>query len=226
MFQELNVFEITEGNPENYASTHPSCENFGMNEIVAICAGVGLAAACGFRIFVPLFIASLAANFGLEIPMTDAQTFQNLLGENFDWLGNDLITVALGLATTLEVGAYYIPWLDNALDTIATPAAVVAGTFISGALMPELISDGSGKWLLAMIAGGGTSGLIQSASVVTRGASTVTTGGVGNPVVSTAELGGAVVTAGIAVFIPILAAIVVIFFMYFALRKLFRVTRR
>ncbi len=191
-----------------------------MNEITAIFAGVGLAAACGFRVFVPLFIASLAANTGVDV--MGAGGFGELLGDNFGWLGSTPVTIALGIATALEIGSYYVPWIDNALDAVATPAAVVAGTFISGAMFPEFMGDGAFKWIAATIAGGGAAGVVQGASVITRGTSTATTGGVGNPAVSTAELGGSVLTAGLAVLIPILAGILVVVLLFFVMRTLFR----
>ncbi|MDQ8195920.1 DUF4126 domain-containing protein [Coraliomargarita sp. SDUM461004] len=191
-----------------------------MNEIIAIFAGVGLAAACGFRVFVPLFIASLAANQGVDA--LGGMNFEEMLGANFEWLGNDWVTIALGVATALEIGSYYIPWLDNALDTIATPAAVVAGTFISGAMLPEFMGNDAFKWITAAIMGGGTAGIVQGASVITRGASTATTGGIGNPAVSTAELGGSILTAGLAVLIPILAAVLVLFLLFYFIRTIIR----
>lgn len=195
-----------------------------MNEIVAIFAGVGLAAACGFRVFVPLFIASLAANTGVEA--FGGMDFQAMIGTDFDWLGSTPVTIALGVATVLEIGSYYIPWLDNALDTVATPAAVVAGTFISGAMLPEFMGDEALKWIVAAIMGGGTAGVVQGASVITRGASTASTGGVGNPAVSTAELGGSVLTAGLAVLVPIVAGILVLVMLAFFIRTIVRYFRR
>ncbi len=196
-----------------------------MNEVMAIFAGVGLAAACGFRVFVPLFIASLAINTGYEAELLMNFNMQELVGEHH-WLGSDLATITLGIATVLEIGSYYVPWIDNALDSIATPAAVVAGTFISGELMPDFIGDGSFKWVAATIMGGGTAGLVQGASVITRGTSTATTGGIGNPVISTAELGGSILTAGLAILIPILAALLVLILLYFVIRTFFRFFKR
>lgn len=190
-----------------------------MNEIMALFIGVGLAAACGFRVFVPLFITSLMASGSVD--MFGEVDVQAMLGDQ-DWLANPWVTLALGIATVLEVGSYYIPWLDNALDAVATPAAVVAGTFITGAMMPEMMGDGSLKWIAATIAGGGTSGLFQGASVIVRGTSTATTGGIGNPVVSTAELGGSVLTAFLAIIVPILGAAWVLILMYFVLRTFYR----
>ncbi|MGZ0655543.1 DUF4126 domain-containing protein [Coraliomargarita sp. W4R72] len=192
-----------------------------MNEIIAIFAGIGLAAACGFRVFVPLFIASLSANMGVDA-MGGFNMAEVIGASGFEWLGNDWVTIALGVATVLEIGSYYIPWLDNALDTIATPAAVVAGTFISGAMLPEFMGNDAFKWITAAIMGGGTAGIVQGASVITRGASTATTGGIGNPAVSTAELGGSILTAGLAVLIPVLAAILVLFLLYYFIRTIFR----
>ena len=194
-----------------------------MNEIMALFAGVGLAAACGFRVFVPLFITSLAASGGVDL-FADVDV-QAMLGDQ-EWLGNPWVTVTLGVATALEIGSYYIPWLDNALDSIATPAAVVAGTFITGAMMPDFIGDGSFKWIVSTVAGGGTAGVVQGASVITRGTSTATTGGVGNPVISTAELGGSILTAGLAILLPFVAAIFVCILLYFVIRTIVRFFKR
>lgn len=191
-----------------------------MNEFVAILAGVGLAAACGFRVFVPLFIASLAANMGID--GVGGMDFQGMLGTDFEWLGSTPVTIALGVATVLEVGSYYIPWLDNALDTIATPAAIVAGTFISGAMLPGFFGDDAFKWIVAAIMGGGTAGVVQGASVITRGASTASTGGIGNPAVSTAELGGSIFTAILAIVIPVLAGLLVLVMLFFFVRSIIR----
>ena len=196
-----------------------------MNEFMAIFAGIGLAAACGFRVFVPLFIASLAANTGMEVDFLGGFNLEQVLGAHH-WLGSTPVTIMLGVATVVEIGSYYVPWIDNALDTIATPLAVSAGTVITGTMLPDFLGDGSFKWAVAMIAGGGTAGVVQGASVIARGASTATTGGIGNPAVSTAELGGSVLTAGLAVLIPILAGILVCFLLYFVIRTIFRYFKR
>lgn len=191
---------------------------------MAILVGIGLAAACGFRVFVPLFVASLAANTGVDA--FGGINFQDMLGQNYEWLGSTPLTIALGVATGVEIASYYIPWLDNALDSIATPAAVIAGTFITGAVMPDFMGNGAFQWIAAAIAGGGTAGAVQGASVITRGASTATTGGVANPIISTAELGGSIVTALLAILAPILASILVLILMFFVVRTIFRFFKR
>lgn len=191
-----------------------------MEQWTAIFAGFGLAAACGFRVFAPLFMASLAANPKVEL--FEGIPFREWAAADFEWLGGPWVTLALGVATAAEIGAYYVPWIDNLLDSIASPAAIVAGTLTTGTAMPEFVGDGAGKWILSTVAGGGTAGLVQGASVLTRGASSASTGGLGNPAVATAELGGAVGTAALAILLPVLAALVVLPILFFGVRTIIR----
>lgn len=168
-----------------------------MEIALSILVGVGLAAACGFRIFVPFFVVSVAAMSGhLE------------LAPGFDWMGTHYALIAFAAATLLEVVAYYVPWLDNLLDTMATPAAVVAGIVITASVVGDL--SPFLRWTLAAIAGGGTAAAVQAATVTLRGTSSVTTGGLANPIVSTGELGGSAVVATLAVVLPIVAIALVI----------------
>lgn len=171
-----------------------------MDLLSSIAIGVGLAAACGFRIFVPLLLMSVASQAG-----------QLTLAPELEWIGTYPALAAFTVATALEIGGYYVPWIDNLLDSIATPAAVVAGTVAVGGVVTDL--DPLLKWALAIVAGGGTAGLVQGATVLTRGVSSLTTGGLGNPLVSTAEAGGSVTTAGLALSLPWLALAVVILFL-------------
>lgn len=106
-------------------------------------------------------------------------------------------------ATLAEIVAYYIPWADNLLDSIATPSAVIAGFVVSASVLgdiPPLM-----QWSLAAIAGGGIAGLVQSGTVVLRGASSATTGGLANPVIATGENVMAFATPILAFFVPVLA---------------------
>jgi hypothetical protein len=159
---------------------------------LAVCAGIALAAAAGLRVFVPLLAASAAAYLGrLELAPGAA------------WLGTAPALVALGVAAGLEVGAYFVPVLDHALDAIATPLAVVAGIVVSAALFTDM--PGYLRWALALIAGGGSAGLVQGATTVLRLKSGLLTGGLGNPLVALAELAGALVLALLALLAPLLA---------------------
>lgn len=183
--------------------------NIDMDLVTSIVIGVGLAAACGFRVFVPLLLMSAASQAG-----------QLTLAPELEWIGSTPALTAFAIATALEIGGYYIPWVDNLLDSIATPAAVVAGIFAMGGVVTDL--DPFLKWAIAIVGGGGTAGVIQGVTVLTRGASSITTAGLGNPLVSTAEAGGSVATASLAVFLPWLALALIIAFLGASLTFLFR----
>ncbi len=165
--------------------------------LISIFLGIGLAASVGFRIFVPLFSLSLAAYFGI-IP----------LNESWQWVGGTPALVTLGFATILEIFAYYIPWFDNLLDTIAVPLAAIAGTAVVVSTAVNL--DPIVTWSLAIIAGGGTAAAVSSSTATTRAASTSTTGGLANPVISTLEVGSATALSGLAIFAPAVAIAVVV----------------
>ena len=192
-----------------------------MDVLIAILTGVGLAAACGFRVFVPLFLVSLSMNAGVDMPLGLDSTVQTLMGEDMAWLGQPLVTTGLGVATLVEVGGFYIPWVDNLLDVLAAPLAVGAGTFMSAALMPELFGDGAMKWAIALMAGGGSSGVVQFGTALARGTSTATTAGLANPLVATFELISSILTTLFAVLIPLLVIAVLIGVVFF-LRKVFK----
>ena len=168
-----------------------------MHIIMGLIVGIGLSAACGFRIFVPLLgmnIASLAGHL--------------TLAPGFEWIGTWPATIAFATATIIEIGAYYIPWVDNLIDTIAIPSSIVAGTIITASQMGEV--SPLLKWSLAIIAGGGVCGAIQTGTAALRATSTGTTGGFGNFLVSSIELICAVAMTFFAVVLPVLGLIVLI----------------
>jgi hypothetical protein len=168
-----------------------------METIVSLLIGVGLSAACGFRVFVPLLVLSLAAHSG-----------HLTLASGFEWMGSDAALIAFAGATVLEVAAYYVPWVDNLLDSVAGPAAVIAGMLVTASLVTEM--SPFLKWTLAVIAGGGVAGLVKGTTTVTRGTSTLTTGGLANPLLATAELGGSLVTSLVAILVPALVLLLIV----------------
>ena len=151
---------------------------------MSIMIGVALSATCGFRVFVPL----LAVNIGTRALDADGQPLIELAG-GFDRLSSDIALMVFLVATLFEIGGYYIPWIDNLLDTIASPASIVAGTVITASFVTGM--DPWLQWLLGVIAGGGAAGAVQATTVVARAGSTVTTGGLGNPIVASVETSGA-----------------------------------
>jgi hypothetical protein len=177
-----------------------------METLLAVSLGIGLSAACGFRVFVPLLVMSVASLSG-----------HLTLAPGFQWIGTYPALVTFSVATVVEIGGYYIPWVDHLLDTMATPAAIVAGTIITAAMVSN--TSPMLKWTLAAIAGGGAAGLVQGTTVVARGISTATTGGLGNPFFATIELGGALFTSILALLVPLLAVGLIAVFLFVIGRK-------
>lgn len=177
-----------------------------METILGLCIGIGLSAACGFRVFVPLLVMSIASLVGWFEPM-----------KGFEWLAMPSVCIALAVATVCEIGAYYIPWVDNMLDSIATPAAMIAGTLTTMAVSSGEMSQFA-SWASAIIVGGGTASAVQMSTVAVRGISTATTGGVANPLVSTGEWIGAVLLSILSLIVPVLVVVLIIVFAIFAVR--------
>lgn len=166
--------------------------------IISACIGIGLAAASGFRVFLPFFFVSLASYLGW-IPLSD----------NFEWLSGLPALITTGVATVIEILAYYIPFVDNILDTIAVPLATIAGSVLFASQFIELGTFS--QWALALIAGGGTAATIASGFAGTRAASSATTAGIGNNVVATTETAGAGVMSALSLFLPVIAFLLAIF---------------
>ena len=171
--------------------------------IMATLMGISLAAASGFRVFLPPFLLSVAARLDivwfLEL---------DLVGTQFEFFTSTLAIIVLGIATGAEFAGFYAPWIDNVLDTIATPASIIAGV-----AMTAIVLEGSEpifQWAVAIVAGGGVAATIQSATVTTRSLSSTFTFGLGNPAVATGENVASVALTLIAILIPFISAFVVI----------------
>jgi hypothetical protein len=176
-----------------------------METVLSIFLGIGLSAACGFRIFVPFLAMSVASLLGY-LP----------LSEGFEWIGTVPALLTFATATMLEVAAYYIPWLDNLMDSVATPAAFIAGVVASASVLtdlPPLV-----RWSVALIAGGGVAGIIQGSTVLLRTKSSLLTGGIGNALVATGELIGSALTSLLSLAVPVVSAILVFLFLLLTFR--------
>ncbi len=165
--------------------------------IISILLGFSLAASAGFRVFVPLLVLSLAAHFGW-FPVNGS----------WEWVGGYPALILLSVATVFEVGAYFIPWVDNALDTISVPLAAVAGTLLMVATMGDM--NPTFTWALAIIAGGGAAAAVSGTTSATRLTSTATTGGIANPLVAGAETVAATTVSVASIFSPVLAVILLL----------------
>ncbi len=175
--------------------------------VIPVLLGVGLSAACGLRVFLPLFVLSLFSRFG-DLPITT----------HFEWLSSWPAIIALGSASIIEIIAYYIPWLDNLLDGITIPSSVIAGTLVLASTNPEL--ETVVRWTIAIIAGGGTAGLISTSTALLRAKSTMLSGGATNFLVASAETMGAALLSLIAALIPIIAGILVLWLFYIVWKQI------
>jgi hypothetical protein len=180
-----------------------------MDTVLSILIGIGLSAACGFRVFVPLLVMSLASR---------ADVGHLALAPSFAWIGSTPALIAFAVATALEIAGYYIPWVDNLLDAAATPTAIVAGILVTasaaGGMSPSL------RWSLAILAGGGTAAVFQGITATARQISSFTTGGLGNPVVATVEAGGSAILSVLAITLPVLAVLIVFGLLFFGVRRM------
>jgi Domain of unknown function (DUF4126) len=182
-----------------------------LETILSICLGMGLASASGFRVFLPVFALSLASYFNV-IP----------LNESWAWIGGLPALISFGVAMVFEIFGYYIPFIDNLLDTIATPLAAIAGFVVMSSTMADI--SPTMTTILAIIAGSGSATAFQGLTTTTRLASSVKTAGLGNPVVSTAETGTAITLSSLAIFLPIVAImlVVIIFGLIYWIYKKFK----
>jgi Domain of unknown function (DUF4126) len=181
--------------------------------IPALLLGVALSAASGFRIFIPLLVSNLATKFGIFS-----------LASNFAWMGSTTTTVVLSIAVLAELAAYYVPVVDNLLDSIAAPVAVGAGTLLTTSFLK--IDDPVLQWGLGLVAGGGVAGTIQAGTSLLRLGSTKFTGGLGNATFSTLENGISLFISLISVWLPVFMGISALLFVVWILRKLIRQFRK
>ena len=133
----------------------------------------------------------------------------DLEGSDFEFLSSDMSLIVMGSASLMEILAYKVPFLDNALDAVATPLAGLAGVTVVAITLQG--TDPAIQWAFAIIAGGSTSIGIQSATVAGRGLSSVASLGVANPIFSMVEDIFSLLIVLIALLAPFLALIGILF---------------
>lgn len=177
-----------------------------LTNVIAILLGIGLSAACGFRVFVPLLAANIAARFGLH-----------QFGSGFEWMASTPALIIFASATVLEIAAYYIPFVDNLLDHITTPLAIGAGTLLTTSYLGTDFSPAL-KWGLGLIVGGSAAGIVQAGTGLLRLGSSATTAGIGNPVVSTTENISSIGTSVLTILFPVLGVVALLLVLFIAYR--------
>ena len=168
-----------------------------METLAALCIGVCLSAACGMRVFVPMLALGIATRLNILTP-----------AHGFEWLGSWPALVAFTTAAALEMGASLLPWLDHAVDVIASPAAIVAGTLATAAQIHD--AGPLLTWSTGLALGGGAAAIAQTTSVTTRAASTATTAGLLNPILGAIQSAASAVLSVLAIVVPVFAAVLVV----------------
>lgn len=178
-----------------------------MNALISLSIGVGLSTSTGFRVLVPFACLSAAALYGgFALPA------------EMVWLDSLPVFIGLLVATVLEIAAFYVPWVNDVLDTIEFPAAVIAGTYLTGSFaadLPTLL-----QWSTALAVGGGAAGTIQGMTGITRLATNSATGGCASPVTASLEWMSSVMLSILSLTLPLLALVLVVMVLLFALRRL------
>jgi hypothetical protein len=179
------------------------------NLLVNIAMGIALSACAGFRVFIPMLAGALAAHFNIIN-----------LSEDMNWLSTWPAIICLGTAAVAEVAAYYIPFVDNLLDTIAAPLSVAAGTVLASSILPIDSQEPIVRWGVALLAGGSAAGTIQLGTGLLRLFSSKATIGTGNVVVSTTENAAAITGSLLSFVIPIIIALLVVVLMVWIISKI------
>lgn len=177
--------------------------------IISLCVGIALSASAGFRVFVPMLIANLATRYDLI-----------QLNQGFEWISSPTATYIFGAATIVEIAAYYIPFIDNLLDTIAVPSSFIAGTILTSSFIQ--IDSPTLQWTLGALAGGGMASTVQAGTGVLRLASTKFTGGFGNSLFSTIENLLSVFISILTLWIPVIVAIFAVILFIYVFKKVYR----
>ncbi len=183
-----------------------------MNIIAALCLGIGLSAACGFRVFIPPLALSIAAHGGML-----------QLSSEWEWLGSESAITTLSIAATVEVFAYFIPWVSNFLDSIEILLAPIAGMIMTASTLSMAGDfDPTLLWILTIITGGATAETVELTTSVTRLATSVSTAGMGGPIIGLVEAISSAIISILAISLPILSTLLVIFLLIYSVRQILK----
>ena len=179
---------------------------------MALCLGIGLSAACGFRVFIPPLALSIAYHSGVV-----------QLSSNWEWLGTQNAITTLSIAATIEVFAYFLPWVSNLLDSIEIGLAPIAGMFITASSLSIAGDfDPTFLWIITVIAGGATAETIELGTSFTRLVTSGTTAGLGGPIVGFVEAVSSIVMSILAIAAPIWTILLVLFLLIYGIRRIFK----
>ena len=157
-----------------------------------VLTGLGLSGAAGLNAWLPAFAGALLTRLGVVD-----------LGEPFDRLSEDLPLIVLGVLTAGDFVGDKIPAVDHVLHGAGTVIAPLSGTVL-------FTGETDASVLVSLLAGGSTAGAVHAARAAIRPVSTVTTAGIGNPVLSLLEDAASALLTLFAFVVPVIAVLAVV----------------
>jgi len=164
-----------------------------------VAMGIGLASCAGLRAFLPMLVVGTAGRLDL-IPLT----------RSFEWLESTPALIVFGIAVVAELLADKFPVIDNFLDAAQVFVKPIAGTILMASVLTEL--SPLQATVLGLIGGGTTAGVVHVAKAKLRLASSVTTAGTANPLISLVEDAGALVGSIASLVVPLLVVVLLLVF--------------
>lgn len=155
--------------------------------VINILLGLALATATGFRIFLPMFLLSFTSHIGWVT-----------LPQKLSWLEGETALFVLGVAMLIELVSYFIPGVDNIMDIIDTPIAVIVGFLV---VFSVIEVNSMMEWILAVVIGGIVPAVIKACKATIRGGVTLLMGGLGNGLFSIVEALASILIVVISVFL-------------------------
>ncbi|MFN8093580.1 MAG: DUF4126 domain-containing protein [Vicinamibacteria bacterium] len=176
----------------------------------ALALAIALAASAGLRAWLPLLLAGGLARAGVLD-----------LGPTFQFLASNKALVLFAVATVIELVGDKIPAVDHALDVLATPLRPAAGALLAASVLGT-VSDPLTSIVLGTAVGAPTALVPHAAKSALRAASTATTGGLANPLLSFVEDAITLVAFALAVLVPLAVVALLGLTLYLASRWLRR----
>ena len=164
-----------------------------MELLSGLLSSLGLSGAAGLNAFVPLLLVGVLSRFGVLG-----------LNEPFELLGNTWVLVGIGVLGLLDFVGDKIPGVDHALHLLGGVVNTAAGAVLFAAQTGVADVPPALSMALGLIVAGG----VHATRTAVRPVATATTGGLGNPVVSGVEDGTSVLLSVLAVFAPVVGAVV------------------
>lgn len=165
--------------------------------ISSLLTSVGLGAGAGINAYATLLVFGFLARWQPALFHDDVANF----------FARTPVLIAVGVLFAIEFVADKVPLIDHVWDIIHTFIRPVAGAVVAwGATSNEIPR---GAVIVATVLAGGVALGAHVTKATIRGASTLTTAGLGNPVLSLIEDVFALITAAIAVLLPWLVVVMI-----------------